>query len=199
MLLFTLANLCRIPSIIKINSEIEQLWISLSFNERKYAFGVVYNPHKKFYFDFINNLESTFSTLLPISEDIFCFGDFNVNLFDTECAATSHTLNFFDAFGLTQLVEEPTRVTSSTSTLLDYIVTTNKDLVNSTSVLWLHGGLDHHLVQCNVNLPHQKITPAICKYRDFKNFQYAQFDSDLRSIPWKNIYDLNNIDTSLTF
>lgn len=184
--------------ILETNLQIEQLWLTVSCNARRYAFGVVYNPHRRYYTSFVDSLESTFSMLLPETEDIFCFGDFNVDLLDVESAATAYVMESLDAFGLSQIINEPTRVTANSATLIDYIVTSNTSIVKNVSVIPNHEA-DHHLTRCTLDVPHSKPNIIFRTHRNFKNLDYNQFYSDLRSIPWRNIYQINNIDEKITF
>lgn len=186
-------------SILGSNNEIEQLWLLISLRGRKIAFGVVYNPHRRYYASFIDSLESTLSTIIIQTNDIFCFGDFNVDLLDATTAAAACVLECFESLGLTQLINEPTRITPESATLLDYIVTSNTDIVINYSVVFTHDSLDHSMICCVISAPHTKPAPVIRKYRNFKNFDFTQFEYDLRSLPWNNIYDLNNIDDKVTF
>lgn len=185
--------------IVETDNQIEQLWLLISLNSCKYAFGVVYNPHRSRYTNFINSLETTLSTILSITSDIFCFGDFNIDMLDVTSSATAYTVEFFQSFGLTQLINEPTRITSESTTLIDYIITSNVNLVCSSSVVCVHELFDHHLIRCTVDIPQHKRHPVIRTYRNFKNFNFNQFESDLRSIPWNNIYHFNAVDDKVQF
>lgn len=184
--------------VFETDRKIEQLWLIVSCNDQRYAFGVVYNPHRRYYAEFMHSLESTFSMLLSEVKDIFCFGDFNVDLLDVESAATAFVLESFDAFDLTQIINEPTRVTANSATLLDYIVTSNTNVVSAVSVIHTHEA-DHSLLRCTIDVPHSKPKIIFRTYRDYKNLKFNQFYSDLRSIPWGNIYQIDDIDGKITF
>ena len=52
------------------------------------------------------------------------------------------------SFGLSQLITEPTRVTSITSTLIDHIYASNEDYISAADVKSL-GVSDHFAIFCN--------------------------------------------------
>ena len=56
-----------------------------------------------------------------------------------------------------QLIEEPTRVTSRSKTLIDVIITNNRDTeMHAETSLSI---ADHHAVSCTINLRKQRMTP----------------------------------------
>ena len=80
--------------------------------------GVVYKPPKIPYGTFAC-LQETFADILCKYENTFVFGDFNVDMLDSESCATKFlTNNIIEPFGFTQIVSEPTRVTETSSKLI---------------------------------------------------------------------------------
>ena len=56
--------------------------------------------------------------------EFFILGDLNVNLDQSIESSNKNTLNeIFDIYGLDQLIQEPTRVTESSSSLIDLCLT----------------------------------------------------------------------------
>ena len=68
--------------------------------------------------EFINMMDKVTEN----NENILLLGDFNINLFKQPPAWNS----IISLFGLDQLVEEATRVTKSSATLIDHIYTNNR-------------------------------------------------------------------------
>ena len=58
---------------------------------------------------------------------------------------TAHSLEIYDLFGLTQMIGEPTRVTLTTSTLIDHIATNKPENVVAPGVFNITLS-DHYLV-----------------------------------------------------
>nr|CAI5829943.1 unnamed protein product [Callosobruchus analis] len=97
-----------------------------------------------------------------------------------------------------QLIKQPTRITANTATLIDYILTSNDDIVSDASTIHVAGVSDHELVYCLIDF-RLKSNVTFVITRNFKVLNYDQFKSDLWSIPWKNIYDLSDVDSKVDF
>ena len=116
-------------------------------------------------------------------------GDLNCNLasstFDTN---TNLLTSIANVYSLHQLIREPTRITSSSSTLIDLIFTNCPDKVVCSGVS--HVGIsDHNLVYVYHKLcidrsgsGHKTVT-----YRKFKNFRSESFRNDIASQSWDDL------------
>ena len=88
---------------------------------------------------------------------------------------------------MTQIIEEPTRVTLDGSTLIDHIATTNCNNIVESGVLKISLS-DHYLVYCvrklrgGVKHQHKYITS-----RQRKNFSKEAFLPDLSEVDWEAI------------
>lgn len=60
--------------------------------------------------------------------------------------------NIFDMFNLTQMVDQPTRIGDTSSTLIDLIFVNKNVKVIDITVSDTHGITDHFLVRCELNL-----------------------------------------------
>ena len=70
------------------------------------------------------SFESFMEKLDSLDLEYYLLGDFNCNLaFPTPDANTRHLLEISDLYGLKQLINEPIRITESSSTLIDLIYT----------------------------------------------------------------------------
>ena len=127
------------------------------------------------------------------NKEIFLMGDLNCD-FLKKNPVTSHMSVFMDMFNLNQLVTKATRITPTSKTLLDVILTTNSNMCVNTDVIH-HSFSDHSLVQtvilsnfrkksCNVNHGNH----VTKKFRSFKNFNEDCFVNDLNGVDW-NIHD----------
>ena len=103
--------------------------------------------------------------------------------------------NFITSFGFSQLVSEPTRVTDSSSTLIDHIYTNCDENLTQVHVCKISIS-DHYAIFGNRKLSnviksntHQTIT-----YRSFKNFDENKFISELQEVPWETIEYFNGVD-----
>ena len=98
-------------------------------------------------------------------------GDINCDLLSDNNANVNALLNVSDVYGLKQLITEPTRVTPSSSSLIDLIFTNHPDLVSFSGVT--HVGIsDHSLVYAfrKVSIPPASKGIKLVNYRQFKHF-----------------------------
>lgn len=74
-------------------------------------------------------------------------------------------IEFSEVFGLHQIVEEPTRISNFSSTLIDFILVTDPSLVLNKAILDMHGISDHRLVHCMLDYKVQKLEQFLLTYR----------------------------------
>lgn len=182
--------------IIETGDTIEQLCVSIKLKSVLCIIGVMYRPPTADLNYFLDNLENTVATCLSITDNIYLLGDTNVDLlkYDSPMAATFN--NFMDILGLTQLVSAPTRITQSTSTLIDHIVTSKPLLVSDVDILNVDL-TDHELIQCCISAETNHSPQFIYKYRDYSNFDDELFLSDLQISDLDAMFALVNIDDKI--
>lgn len=81
------------------------------------------------------------------------------------------------------VISEATRVTLSSCTLIDLIVTTRKDL-NASSGIFLLGISDHSLIYATLNLKKKTPQPKSIMVRDYKRLDLDAFGLDLATAPF---------------
>lgn len=172
---------------------IEQLWLQISVNNQKVGIGVVYKPPNFPYVDFLNNFENSFTMVYPKVDKIYCLGDFNINLLNFDSVEARYISEVFESVGLKQIIQEPTRITSSSATLIDYILTMEQESIIASGTKPVGEVSDHDLVYCVINVIREPKVPVFKVTRRYKNMNFVQFDANLRAIPWRNIYDIQNV------
>ena len=118
--------------------------------------------------------------------EYYLLGDLNCNLpSPTPDENTHRLLEISDLDGLKQLINEPTRVTESSSTLIDLIYTIYVDRVDCSGVSHIAIS-DHSLVyvyrKISSDLPskgHSSIS-----YRNFRNFDRENFRNEISQQDW---------------
>ena len=136
---------------------------------------------------------SSFETLVGRLDaegiEFYIAGDLNCNLAATQLDNNSRRLtSITDLYSLHQFINKPTRVTETSSTLIDLIFTNCQDRVVCSGVS--HVGIsDHSLVyayrKISIGLPnkgHSTVT-----YRKFKHFNSQNFRDDICSQNWGSI------------
>ena len=92
-------------------------------------------------------------------------------------------LEFCTTFGLTQLINSPTRITESSQSLIDVIITINKDIVTSSGVL-ASSISDQNLIYLLLNLKVPRAKPSYVSIRSYKNYNPTKFLEDLQFAPF---------------
>nr|XP_022903957.1 uncharacterized protein LOC111416221 [Onthophagus taurus] len=183
---------------VECYSYLEQTWITLCFNKNKYNIGVIYRPPRENINSFLDAFEATLGLVIPQCDELFVVGDININLLNSQNTYTTKFLNLLDAYGLLQLVNEPTRITSSSETLIDVVVSSCVDFA-FTSLDSLHGLTDHELIRCSLTVAPIVTEPVFRAYRDFNSINLVDFTAELESLPFSLIYELDDVNIKVNF
>lgn len=172
---------------INVASELELVCVCIRMCHKDFILYACYRPPNspsgfsdKFH-DVLNKMRVRFPAAV-----FFILGDFNlpdiswcvpqpsVSTGSSECVSF---VNVCSDFNLIQLVKCPTRVTTTSSNILDLVLTTHPDLVTSLSVV--PGLSDHsaiHFTMFNGNPKRKKTLKTI---RDYKRADYAAINREL--------------------
>ena len=104
---------------------------------------------------------------------------------------TNRLLEICNTFQYKQLIQQPTRITKNTATIIDLFLT------NDTTKFSHYGTLDiaisdHNFIYAIRKLPSFKSSPKIILSRQYKYFDCGKFREDLKLISWDNIAVQNN-------
>nr|CAI5836360.1 unnamed protein product [Callosobruchus analis] len=122
-------------------------------------------------------------------------GDLNIDLMN---GSSRGSALFTKSVGLNQIVTEATRITVNTQTLIDVICTSNLDRVVSCNVKSVDAMSNHELISCSLDLK-KDTTPMTHTFRNYRNLDIDALTSELKSIPWQNLYDATDIDNKIDF
>ena len=104
----------------------EDLWLKFGdrTNHSQYLVGFTYRHPSSNCANFTEAFNDSFAQLLTSNIELFVLGDLNIDISDTNRTSTaSNYLNMIQSYGLLPLITKPTRVTETTSTVLDHILT----------------------------------------------------------------------------
>ena len=111
--------------------------------------------------------------------ELIVMGDFNIDL---KLNPNKKWQNLIELFDLSQLVNDPTRVTETSSTIIDHIYTTHQENVKESFVSTY--ALSDHFLVCfkrKINCKISKSDHITTSYRCFKSFNEDAFITDLTS------------------
>lgn len=182
------------------DESLETIWLEIKPRKQKsFLLCYVYRPPSvtsSWNDDFEHSLEAVYSE----DKEIILLGDFNYNYVNNGSVNNSWN-NITNAHNFTQFVDKPTRVTTTTSNIIDHIYSNRPANITNIQVPFLT--LSDHFPVCftrkcttyNENGPlHSTI-----QYRSYKNFNKELFLSDLESQPWSVLDMFDDPDDVLDF
>ena len=96
-------------------------------------------------------------------------------------------------FGLKQLIEVPTRVTYSSSTIIDHMLASFPDRVSQQGVIDV-GLSDHQIIYCTRKISRIKRgTHKQIRYRSLKNYSTDIYEEALVRVDFPNYLNFENI------
>jgi len=126
-------------------------------------------------------------------EDIVILGDFNLD------CLIDRTSNKVDCFcvnnQLTQIISEPTRVTETSSTLIDLICVSKPEEVSSSEVVY-SAISDHYLVKYCKKHSRGKNDPKTSSGRCYKKLDELAFTNDMANVNWNDVMVCNDTDNA---
>jgi Reverse transcriptase (RNA-dependent DNA polymerase) len=181
------------------SDEVESLWIELKRQpqEPPTLIAIIYrNPVSslEWYDSFVQMMDAV--TEKHPKSNILMLGDFNIDLLKPHTAWESTCT----LFGLKQLVSSPTRITPTSSTLIDHVYTNNTSKISDVSLSDIALS-DHCPVICTMAFKSKKTNNkghTTIQYRCFKNFDSHHFSYDLNKMDLQNVYNCNHPDDAVS-
>ena len=138
--------------------------------------------------DIFDHYETLVARIDTEGKELYLMGDTNCDLkvndnYDNHYYNNnSVTLLRINAiYGLTQIIKDKTRITGTTSSLIDHIITNSPDKITFSGVLHL-GISDHSLIFAYRKLSSERaIGHKVVKYRKFDSFDATAFLDDLHN------------------
>ena len=178
----------------------EMIFVEVTVGVVKMAVGVIYKSPLIPYSVFAA-IHENIAFVSAKYEHCVILGDFNIDHLKIDSAP----LKFFNTylvepFAFNQVINEPTRITKTSSTLIDLILTGNLENVKVHGVVDTPGISDHCLIFMAYSLKKPKFKPKMITKRDFRNFDEKKFVSDMERAPWGNILAVadDDIDNKVT-
>ena len=128
-------------------------------------------------------------------QEIYLLGDLNCDMLDSSSHVTKRLNLLMKSYQLSQVITQPTRVTQSSSTLIDVCITSNPEHIILSDIIPL-GISNYNLIHVvrksnSVAKTHSHKSVPV---RNFKNFNANSFQEDLLNEPWHLIELQSDID-----
>ena len=132
-------------------------------------------------------------------KDIVIMGDFNIDLLKCESSNYSHDfLSSLQSCYLTPAIDKPTRVRSTSATLIENIFINNPDEVVACGNL-ISDISDHFSQFCIFKSMKDKIWVKKSKMRDFSRFSSDRLHADLSNVNWNALFSNESSDVNNKF
>lgn len=149
---------------------VEDVWVIVQCRKLpSFIIGCVYR-HPKAPITSFNYIQDVFNIILLKNKALYVLGDFNDNLL----AKDNKMTKIIKSSKLTQLVDKPTRITNTSSTLLDLAITNKPGAVLSCDVVPQEIA-DHDLTGITVDVSKPKKLPVIRTFRHLGKYSKEHF------------------------
>lgn len=149
---------------------VEDVWVTVQCRKLPAVIiGCMYRHPKApmIAYDYIQDI---FRELCLKNKTLYILGDFNDNLLVKDNRLTK----LIKSSKLTQLVNKPTRVTPTSSTLLDLVITNKQSTVLTCDIVPLEIA-DHDLISITIDISKPKRKPVIKTFRHFGSYKKEDF------------------------
>ena len=177
------------------DSCIDFLWLSIKVGKHTVVIGCLYRPHLPLSSQ-IELISCSIESIITRYSHVMICGDVNIDFLKPSCPNFQSFKSMYEAYDLRQMIGEPTRITDNSSTLLDYLLALNHNLVSNVKVIPVAFS-DHCLYEFNYSI---ETSIRKCKTifrRCYKHFDLDGFNNDAESANWDAVYGALNINDKL--
>ena len=180
------------------NDEIELICLEfISTHKKPYFLCFLYRPphsSKHLSKNFINIFRDLLSKMALENKETIIMGDINCNYFEDN-TIDKPLKELLSLYGFNQLVETPTRITDTSETLIDLILTTKGE--NLCNIKVLPSSLSDHDVICFTRKTKKIKNPSeTIKCRDYSNYDYRKLRNDMQQETFNTVYAEENPNTA---
>ena len=178
----------------------EMIFVEITVGVVKMAVGVIYKSPLIPYSVFAA-IHENIAYVTSKYPHCIILGDCNIDHLKVESPPLKFFNTYFtEPFAFSQIIEEPTRITKNSSTLIDLILTSHPENAKTFGVVDTPGISDHCMIFMAYTLKKPKFKAKMVTKRDFRNFNEKLFMKDMERAPWGNILavDDEDIDNKVT-
>ena len=180
-----------------LTSGSHQLWLKVQVgNFRSLQVCMAYRPPNTPLSCFESEFSDVLTSAMSLNIPLYIVGNLSFNLLNINDTGSKTLLDLCNTFNLTQLIESPTRIAESSESLIDVMLTSNKNLISKASVL-ANSISDHDLIVASLDLKKSRLKPMYVSTRSFKNFTKNAFLANLSNAPWSIIDILEDVEHKL--
>ena len=181
------------------NEAFQSLWIEISFAKKKNVIcGVLYRQHNSPH-HFQQYFDETIEKYASSGKHVVIMGDFNIDLLKCDTSSYSHDfISSLQSCYLIPTIDKPTRVRSSSATLIDNIFINNPEQVMACGNI-VSDISDHFSQFCILKTMKDRVKVNKSKVRDFSRFSADRFNAELSEVDWNAIAETKSSDVNELF
>ena len=160
-------------------SEVEVVWTNIQCDKQHLALGVMYRPPSSNY-AYLKSMLDQIDNVFSCNENIMLMGDLNYDYKLDETLSSNPLQKMEILYGMRQLINSPTRVTLTTSTLIDVMFSTEHESHVVTGVYDI--SLSDHYMTYTIysKIAHKTRLHKEIMFRNYKRFNIDSFRNALR-------------------
>ena len=183
------------------DSEMESVFIeiekSVFHSNANIIMGVVYRMPDSSVDMFNERLADILNSVQKENKLFYLLGDLNIDLFKHDVhRPTSEFLDTIYSYNVYPLVTKPTRVTASSATLIDHILSNNIDVSYGHAQGILCTSISDHFAVFHIagNMSTSKLTQPVSPKltRDMRRKNIEKFSTEMQKINWNNLLCIND-------
>ena len=160
-----------------VSPELEAVCVEIiNPHSKPFLVTTVYRPPSSLP-EFFDDFEKLIKVIDNENKEMYILGDLNCNMLKTDKDAnipTKKIKSLYELYQLTQMIDEATRVTMTTSSLIDHIFTNTSEKISVSGVIHT-GSSDHSLVFAIRKISVIDKQENILEIRNMKNFNEEKF------------------------
>ena len=180
------------------DTTIESIWIEIVTSNKNFILSMLYRPPGSNVNDWLNDTEEKLNHAFSEDKNLVLMGDFNIDILKDSTLKQKWT-DVFEMFDLEQIIQQPTRVTQSTQTLIDHIYVSRDTKLLHQCVVEFNLSDHKPVYACfDTKIPKSKLPDhhLSIKYRNLKKLDHEQLATELINAPW-SCYDSESVNDAL--
>ena len=188
-------NVKELTEISETNTNVEALWTRISMTHCKdVVICNIYRPPQGKLDKALKYLEECLGNINTNKDEIYILGDLNVDVKTKKKPETKKLAFFIKSSQLNQLIKETTRITKTTETTLDLIMTNSKYITQAGT---LNDYLsDHQPVYAIKKKNKDSRTKETFTGRSYRHYSTEALQQSLKEMNWNDLLDLSTPDTA---
>lgn len=171
---------CSVLNSVSIKNNVWILSIDVKFEAKPLICTVLYHSPSASDSYFLKEFENWIKDNINYDKCNVLAGDFNINIMKKSTYG-ERLKNILNLYGLKQTVSDPTRITNTSATLIDLVITNQFEL-NST-VLLAPQISDHSIIKINVHSDSVS-EKDIISVKSYKNYSKSELNKKLSEMEW---------------